>query len=798
MSLVVHPWAAMIIAPVGTGKSMLFFDWPVYGLYKYGTRDVLNNACDIGSISMLVEINDEYWLIRRQLKASKTRSISTTSSLARYYGEVSSIYDQYPEILYADRDIIAELDPIGIEEIIFKNETDLQKNLEEFLPARDVFMNRDMMMQESSNIFDLTQTERISVFKHLFWLLDIDSAKDRLWEEKTKLKYLLQAKKDTSALTSKFTQAISTLRQSWWSIHSNSIISMVDYDWSVVDQRLEDSSMMWTTIAIEQVSLIQRDQAGAIRSALEWHKQHYHQAQAQLDQITNQKLEITMQIEQLATRNSQLDTQLQHIDATLATYNTEQLQHLKTEKLTLIQEMNNLEFAIDYDSFDMPVEDLTQAYEYVTKLTQQGKELQLQIAHIDTQIKALQDTEALQIANQKAQITTLDMQIKQLDEQITLKEEKLWIASRFHCIKIEADCPFIMQINDGVITSHARELEQIKHQREQIFSTLNSQLLTPFSTDYPAHLERLNGQKSSLQSQITDLREKLVKVWYKQITDSYPLYQQYQSKLKTVDQQITTYESKLQEIEQITNDKLQITVQMEHIVKEITNHKSQITILETKIQEIMNHNLWSEVNPLGQLATQYQQITSYENQLQSVVDQIARINDLINDYKSSQQEIVTLETRAKRVDELYTIVSKELTVIVLQEYLPVLSDIINNQLRKVVNYQLEFTVNAAGDKLEIMIKDEYGSREVKSLSGWQRAILRLCWILAIALWSGNKFLFLDETINHLDKEMVSKAAELIEEFVQWNKVTLYAITHSDQIQELDIWDHVVRVKEVLE
>ena len=136
-------------------------------------------------------------------------------------------------------------------------------------------------------------------------------------------------------------------------------------------------------------------------------------------------------------------------------------------------------------------------------------------------------------------------------------------------------------------------------------------------------------------------------------------------------------------------------------------------------------------------------------------------------------------------------------MLVLQEYLPILSDIINNLLAKVVDYRLEFSVNGAGDKLEIMISDEHGSREVKSLSGWQRAILRLCWILAIALWSGNKFLFLDETINHLDKEMISSAAELIEEFVQWNKVTLYAITHSDQIQMLDIWDYVVRVKEVM-
>jgi len=96
-----------------------------------------------------------------------------------------------------------------------------------------------------------------------------------------------------------------------------------------------------------------------------------------------------------------------------------------------------------------------------------------------------------------------------------------------------------------------------------------------------------------------------------------------------------------------------------------------------------------------------------------------------------------------------------------------------------------------------MIVDEYGSREVKTLSGGQRAILRLCWILSIALWSGNQFLFLDETINHLDREMISKAAELIEDFVKGNRISLYAITHSEQIQEISIWDYVVEVEKIL-
>jgi DNA repair exonuclease SbcCD ATPase subunit len=789
MSLVVHPWAAMIIAPVGTGKSMLFFDWPVYGLYKYGTRDVLNNACDTGSISMLIEINDEYWLIRRQLKASKTRSISTTSSLARYYGEVSSIYDQYPEILYADRDIIAELDPIGIEEIIFKNETDLQKNLEEFLPARDVFMNRDMMMQESSNIFDLTQTERIWVFKHLFGLLDIDHAKDRLWEEKTKLKYLLQAKKDTSAIASKFVQAINVLKQSWWSVSSSDIVAMSEYGGQVISEWLEHSSVLWTTIAIDQVSMIKWDRLTDIRQALEWHKQQYHEVAAHMTQLKQQIANRKSQIATFEQQSTTLKQQISDYSTTLSTYNTDQLQQLKTQKLGLIQAINDLEFAINYDVFDEQVEDLQQAYEYTTKLTQQGKELWLTQSHLVTQIKWVEDMMQLQSTNHQSQIQTLEKQLDQIMQQITIKEEKLWIASRFYCVKIEADCPFVEQISGGIIAAHEREIEQLHTQHTTLMVSLQEAKSLTYITDYKGHLARLSAEQIIINDQIQQLRNKLIAVWYKQITDSYPQYQQLQSQLKTADQQIIQYELKLQEVEQITNDKLQITVQLEHIIVESWKLKVESEQQEKQLQELATRN--------SSLETQYQQIVSYEANLQSMMDQVTRINDLITDYKSSQQEIIALETRAKRVDELYTIVSKELTVLVLQEYLPVLSDIINNQLSKVVNYQLEFTVNAGWDKLDIMIKDEYGFREVKSLSGWQRAVLRLCWILAIALWSGNKFLFLDETINHLDKEMVSKAAELIEEFVQWNKVTLYAITHSDQIQELDIWDHVVRVREIL-
>ena len=53
---------------------------------------------------------------------------------------------------------------------------------------------------------------------------------------------------------------------------------------------------------------------------------------------------------------------------------------------------------------------------------------------------------------------------------------------------------------------------------------------------------------------------------------------------------------------------------------------------------------------------------------------------------------------------------------VLQNYLPVLTDFINTNLYKVVDYQIYIGVNAEGDALEIVVKDDLGDRDVKSLS----------------------------------------------------------------------------------
>jgi len=64
-------------------------------------------------------------------------------------------------------------------------------------------------------------------------------------------------------------------------------------------------------------------------------------------------------------------------------------------------------------------------------------------------------------------------------------------------------------------------------------------------------------------------------------------------------------------------------------------------------------------------------------------------------------------------------------------------------------------------------------------------------MLAIASYTGSSMLFLDETINNLDVDTVGKVADMLSDFVKQNKMKLYTVTHSQQIQEMDIWDKVI-------
>lgn len=96
-------------------------------------------------------------------------------------------------------------------------------------------------------------------------------------------------------------------------------------------------------------------------------------------------------------------------------------------------------------------------------------------------------------------------------------------------------------------------------------------------------------------------------------------------------------------------------------------------------------------------------------------------------------------------------------------------------------------------ELETKIIDEKGERDVKSLSGGQRTILKLVRMLAISSYLKTEMLFLDETVNNLDAETVGKVAQLLQDFVKQRKMKFYTITHNSEIQAMNIRNQVLEI-----
>jgi ABC-type lipoprotein export system ATPase subunit len=68
-------------------------------------------------------------------------------------------------------------------------------------------------------------------------------------------------------------------------------------------------------------------------------------------------------------------------------------------------------------------------------------------------------------------------------------------------------------------------------------------------------------------------------------------------------------------------------------------------------------------------------------------------------------------------------------------------------------------------------------------------------MLAISSYMKSPILFLDETINNLDNDTVGKVADMLSDFVKQRDLKLYTVTHSHQIQEMDIWDKIIHIED---
>ncbi len=778
-------WKFLIKAPIGTGKSFLFFDWPLFGIYKYQNRIMLNRKSKEWFINTFFEAEWEYYFISRYITNTKTWWDSTKSRLFKINNvsieKLNNFERLFENVVNESIDLSQKIKEIfDMEEITFKTDNELQNTLEDFLPPKEVFLSTNFLMQDSDNIFEMTPADRINVFKNIFGLLDIDHAKDIVAEEKKQVQLNLKIKKDTSSFDTKLKEIIRNIlknrdnlkdfylrTQSQTSTNIEWISEIINLDF------WQDIELVWDKVNILNfdISTINLNIFGKIQTSIENYKSKYQETKWKLDNQKSSFQQLNISKEELNRKKNWFENEKKDIENFLSNFQTYNIDELKKQKLDIQGKQKQILQNIQRDTvkkYSTNIENFWDVVNLINSLTEKWKTLKSQIANIDLQISTIREKKQ-NMENQLASVSAkiIDFQ-KDIDQQ-----------TQFFCEQIKWNCPYVWQIRWQAQQTLNRQLEILNNEKTNLEKQISW-------LDVEKQVVWLEAEKTEITKQVENTKQFFVDINWKFIKDNEIIYKNYETEIRQKDQKITEFEQQSQKIDEFKNSLISLQTKIEAADEQIK--QKDIEIIQTQ-QEIRTYEDILKIYDMDL-------ILNIQRTTDSIKNDIDKISWLIKDFKDIQFEKQKLQEEETVLNWLYQVLSKEFMLVVLQDFLPVLSDAINNYLAQIVDYELNFDlIKKSSDKLEldIIINDEKWQRQVKSLSGWQKTVLKLVWILAVSIVIKNDFLFLDETINNLDAESISKVADTLENFVKLKDMKFYVVTHSKTIQDMNIWDDIIEL-----
>ena len=822
----------LIKAPIWSGKSFLFFDAPRYALYKDSSRNMLNLQSKNGEISLIFEIDWAYYLIKRILKSTKMWNDSCSSQLFSISYNWENLLKDIKnltwntEILQWWKNVIEKFESESeklwnLEEIPFKNETDCQSTLESLLPPKEVFLSTVFLLQDADNIFEMRPADRLIVLKNVFNLLWIDDAKEKVQEKKKEVWYKLKALQDHSLQDNKLRANLKSLWNSIKSLKTDeelkSILSANDeffenIEWFFDQISLSDFSLNWLDNSpFEKAqNLIQTKMDAVIKLDTQ-----LNELQQQLSSLNTQKQKIWNDISSTKLSITDLQKKIENID-------TKKWNELKEKKMELYQKWESLSLNAKYSDFseliefwnksaenddsfeklDMPknlksafdiLQIVKNAWISLRALIESGN---VKLENIDLQAKNRKENHDREIEKMKDLKSRKEDEIKLQQTRIG-ELDKMWAEnSDFDCPDLCKKCPHINAINK-------QQYEQYSQQKEKLNQTLEAMKTEYEKQDFDNKIKELENQKNpewgdlkkdlekkiKEQTEFSDsLREYLMKIWFAEWEKSYREWESIQTEIQVIDKQLFQREEESKNLDKYQQDKVAAETSLQHLEKSLQEQDKQIENLSVKIQWAKSEKEKSNWPKLQQQQTEIKQI----------FQTISQIGQLVQDSVNNKNLAKQLQEDEKKLGRLYSILSKEIVFLALDDYLPVLSDVINNYLSQCVDYTLKMQIDENWDKLELNVKviDSKGEREVKSLSGGQRTVLKLVRMLAVSSYLHTPLLFLDETINNLDVDTVWKVSEMINNFVKQRTMKFYTVTHNKEIQDMQIWDDVIEVNQI--
>ena len=811
----------LIRSPIGSGKSFLFFDGPSYALYKSAPRNLLNIQSETGFIKLLFEMDQQFFLIKRILKRGKSKDSCSSQFFSVQATDSETLLKtvQEKELICKDCDIeeILAQKMIPLEEINFKNETDLQQNLTQLLPPYEVFTSTTFLLQDAENIFELQPAKRLEVLKNVFGLLSIDEAKESVAEKRTAIKYQIKSFQDLSNYEKKFGNYLQRLAELFEGLLTFNQLSN--------ELKTDEQARAELKILAEKLSIQGFELSSIPQDFIPLGKEKILAQQAQFQQLQNQLQVVWSQIQELQKNQrdkQQLQDQTERKISSLQTLieksDTQNHEQLKKEKNSLLQKIDQLNHEIPLEVFQQffereqtklglegnPPQDLSSAYQLIQQLINLGKVLKgqadLQQEKINNNQQLLEREKKQQIQQiQQLQITIEQgtKQIQELQTQLNAWETETKEHATFYCKEIWGYCPCVKEINKHFFDQRELEKQRIQKELETLqiqIKKLESQLISiqkeidnPNTAQHAEQtLQILTQEKQQFSEQIELIKSFLQHINHSEIEQSYQQFGSLTAESRQLDQKILEQEELLKTLQQHQQDFQQQQLLLQQLLQDQQNLQNQLTSWEAQKQSLQ---IQIAQVPTAELNKSLETLQSYEQGLDAM-------QQLLEEYHQHQLKTKQLIEEEGHLNVLYKVLNKELLLYVLGEYLPTLGEIINNYLVNVVDFQIILRLMEDSEKieLEMLVSDEKGTRDIKSLSGGQRTVLKLVWMLAVSSYLQTKVLFLDETINNLDQETVGKVAKMIEDFVQQRTMKFYTITHNSEIQEMNIWDQIIEVE----
>jgi DNA repair exonuclease SbcCD ATPase subunit len=697
----VLPGATLITAPIGTGKSFLFFDGPLFGLYKIQNRPVLNRLASRGSVRVVfVDSSESLWAVHRVIKRSPAGAESIQSHIFTLPRTKEAWYtfahtQRWNEVLIPGGALEQLLLP-HLEEHLCATQRETDQAILDLLPPKEVVMSLNFLVQEADSVFDLTPVERVQVFKHLFGLLGIDEAKETLLERRRQTQASLKVLSDQTARDTKarfhmkrIWEAVQGVSKVLWSFAGDAWKRISSY---LAQPFLHDSTLLGDAVRIrgDMLTWYEPEQSKDLLTWIDIQKSLLLEQQGRQEVYEKQSKELTHRIQELQQRSNEIDKKRKTYGDATAQRDESTARTLQQQITDLQQQITQIDASFSLAPF-MQTGETEMTWEMAKERVENNKQtgqlhkqqqlsLQDKLKEIDEQIHLLQ--------------TQYDKGQQQIDA-LSLDIEK---SEKFYCNKIEGDCPYVTAIKWATVSTLRKQVVALQEQ----CVTLQER-----STWLQARKTTILGELKELEEHIATLLTRFTNVPHKELMAHIATRQTLRTEMSRLEQ---TYMVMMQQ-QATAQQRLQERVGLDATFAELT---SSLEALHAQQQELQAHLVpTTSLYALPQL----EQTKQY---IESIDVQYMLLDQLIGERNNSQTQVKKLEQQDIMLKQLADIFSKELLYVVLNDFLPQLESIINVFLAQMVEYTVHFYLPQASDEkmeLAIEIHDEKGKRPVKSLSG---------------------------------------------------------------------------------